>query len=232
MHDRTTIIHTPTHNLKESLSFYQRLQFLILSRENPTIVTDGKIMVEINPDRFARAGLKLIREDWSAELNGLSSIANVVPLDDGYLLSDPNGVRIYLTTRKLDIDYEYPDQPFALTGNFAGVSLESTDLQRCVAFWELLGFNLAQGTVDQGWLTLSDGGNIEISIMKTLSCPHLFFNPSLTYFNGKNNLEHIDKIKAAGISIAEEVTCFNQEGIVDNIIIRDPGGYGFFIFND
>jgi len=71
-----------------------------------------------------------------------------------------------------------------------------------------------------------------VSFMQPNSCPHLFFNPSMTYFNGKNNLPIIAKIREAGILITEEITHFNQEGIVDNIIIRDPGGYGFFIFSD
>ncbi len=68
--------------------------------------------------------------------------------------------------------------------------------------------------------------------MKPNACPHLFFNPSLTYFNGKNNIDIIAKIRALNISITEEITHFNKEGKVDNIIIRDPGGFGFFLFND
>ena len=52
-------------------------------------------------------------------------------------------------------------------------------------------------------------------------------------FNGKeNNPKVIQNIRNVGIPIAEEITTFNKEGIVDNIIIQDPGGYGFFIFND
>ena len=68
--------------------------------------------------------------------------------------------------------------------------------------------------------------------MAANSCPHLFFNPSLTYFNSGRNPEVIAGIRAAGIPISEEITIFNKEGRVDNIIIRDPGGYGFFLFND
>ena len=63
-------------------------------------------------------------------------------------------------------------------------------------------------------------------------CPHLFFNPSLTYFNGGQNLPVIKAIREAGIPIAEEITHFNEEGVVDNVVLRDPGGLGMFIFND
>jgi hypothetical protein len=69
--------------------------------------------------------------------------------------------------------------------------------------------------------------------MKPNICPHLFFNPSMTYFNGKEgNPKVIAKVRELDIPIAEEITHFSKDGSVDNIIIRDPGGYGFFLFND
>ena len=42
----------------------------------------------------------------------------------------------------------------------------------------------------------------------------------------------IEGIRKAGIDIEEDITAFNEKGIVDNIIIREPGGIGFFIFSD
>ena len=64
------------------------------------------------------------------------------------------------------------------------------------------------------------------------ACPHLFFNPSLTYFNSGKNLEVVEKLRKADVPILEEITAFNPEGKVDNVILRDPGGFGFFVFND
>jgi len=97
---------------------------------------------------------------------------------------------------------------------------------------ELLPLVQTMGGVEQGWIGLTNDSSFNISIMNALACPHVFFNPSLSYFNGKNNLDIIAKIRAKEIPIAEEVTVFNKEGIVDNIILRDPGGFGFFIFSD
>ena len=42
----------------------------------------------------------------------------------------------------------------------------------------------------------------------------------------------IEGVRTANIDITEEISHFNPDGIVDNIIIRDPGGLGFFIFSD
>ena len=65
-----------------------------------------------------------------------------------------------------------------------------------------------------------------ISLIQAQQCPHLFFNPSVTYLNGSHNLEIIHK----KIEITKEVTEFNGE--VDKIILRDSRGLGFFVFND
>ncbi len=46
--------------------------------------------------------------------------------------------------------------------------------------------------------------------MKPLQCPYLFFNPSLTYFNGKENEATIDSIKKQGVLITEEITQFQR----------------------
>ena len=43
-----TLLQTPTNDLRQSLDFYQRLQFQVLSEANPTLVTDGKALIEIN----------------------------------------------------------------------------------------------------------------------------------------------------------------------------------------
>jgi hypothetical protein len=225
------IIHTPTPNLKDSLDFYNRINFKIVSEKNPTMVTDGQALIEINPDRYARCGIKLFKQSWSQEIAELNKLTAVTPLENYSILADPSGVWIYLVEGQSDTAFKQQEKCFGFTGNFSGLSLETTDLNRSHEFYGILGFEKSYGSVDQGWISLSYK-NFIISLMKPLNCPHLFFNPSLTYFNGNNNLSVIKKLKDAGISFTEEITHFNKDGIVDNVIIRDPGGYGFFIFSD
>ena len=69
-----SIIQTPTNNLKNSLDFYKKLNFQVLSEENPTLVSDGKATIEINANRFARAGIKLFAADWSAVVTKLKEL--------------------------------------------------------------------------------------------------------------------------------------------------------------
>jgi hypothetical protein len=224
------LIQTPTPQLESSIDYYSKLGFKQIS-ENPVIFTDGKANIEINPDRYARAGFKFFKPSWEIEIQQLKGLTNVTTTKEGYLISDPSGVWIYLIEKEFNPVVANEEFSFGLLGNYVGISLESTDSKKSFEIYQILGFDLAFGTLEGGFFSLSHKG-FTISIMKPLSCPHLFFNPSLTYFNGKNNLDIIAKVRTLKIPITENITFFNKEGIVDNIIIRDPGGMGFFIFND
>lgn len=227
-----SLIQTPTNQLKNSLDFYQKLGFKVLSNKEQTIVTDGKAVIEINPDRFARAGVKLYKKKWTAEVTKLRKITTVHKTDKGFILSDASGVWIYLVEGILNVKHKPTKASFSVLGNYAGLSLESTAIATSVAVWKALGFKTS-GSPEQGWVACMNDDGMTVNIMNPQMCPHLFFNPSLTYFNGKeNNPKVIKRIRALKIPITEEITHFNDEGAVDNVIIRDPGGYGFFIFND
>ncbi len=228
----TVIVHTPTNHLEQSLGFYKKLQYKNLTEENANILTDGHAIIEINPDRYARAGLKIYKQSWAKEIVALEKLTTVHKLAEGHLVNDFNGCWIYLMEGEMNPAPDLAGKSTGLTGNFQGMSLESSDMARSVEVWEALGFSIKMGTVENGFLLLDNQEGFTISLMKPQTCPHLFFNPSLTFFNGENNIKVIENIRKAGIQIAEEITHFNKEGIVDNIIIRDPGGLGFFIFSD
>lgn len=227
-----SLIYSPTNQLENSLAFYEKLGFKTLVDKEKTIVTDGKAVIEISPDRFVRTGVKLYKPNWMKEVTKLKKLTTVHQIKDGYLLGDPNGVRIYLIKGILKLKFKPAKESYSVLGNYAGISLESTDIKKSVEIWKALGFKVS-GSSDQGWVACTNADNLVVNIMNPMMCPHLFFNPSLTYFNGKeNNPKVIKKIRTLKIPITEEITHFNDKGVVDNIIIRDPGGYGFFIFND
>ena len=227
-----TVVHTPTNDLEQSKDFYSRLKFEKLSDSSPTVFTDGKALVEINPDRFARAGIKVYGEDLSEEIASLKKVTEIMETENGSIASDPNGIWLYLSESDFGVEYETKKESFGITGNYAGLSIEALDVEKTIAFWEAAGFKKSSGDISQGWAMYSNGSGGDISIMKPLMCPHLFFNPGMTYFNGGKNLTNIGLMREAGIPITEEITHFSSDGVADNVIIRDPGGYGFFIFND
>lgn len=227
-----SLLQSPTPNPEWSRDFYTKLKFSVVEHEHRTLYTDGKVLVEVNPSRYARAGIRLLAESWYDTVGSLAETVNITELEDGYLIADPSNVWVYLEETEEEIDFSPQDHSSSLAGNYAGLSFESPDFPRSVAFWTALGFSLSFGDAQSGFAGLTNKDEMTISLMKPNSCPHLFFNPSMTYFNSGKNPEIIEKIREAGIPITEEITHFNKEGLVDNIIIRDPGGFGFFIFND
>ena len=223
---------TPTPALQDSLNFYQRLGFKTLKNEDSAWVSDGQVLIEINPDNKTRAGVKLYRDSWDDVVPGLEAVTSIQTNETNMVLGDPSGVCLYLETGP-GPDFELSEAKSEETlGNYAGLSLETPDFDRSAEFWSALGLKQTCGALEQGWVVYSEPDGLGVSLMKFASCPHLFFNPSLTYFNGGNGLPVIERLRANGVEFAEEVTHFNKEGLVDNAILRDPGGYGFFIFND
>jgi len=224
-----TIIHTPTPDLNKSIAFYTRMGFFPIA--NSTCFTDGKSIIEINPTRFARPGIKLIAESWTATVEKLNSLTEVISSDSGFLLGDGTGTWIYLIESNETITIPQNCSP-SLFGNNQGITIESIDIENAAKIWSTIGFKTVAGEIEQGWISLVNDEGTVINIMTPNCCPHLFLNPSISYFNGTNNPEIIQKIRATGIEIKEEITHFNKENAVDNIIMADPGNIGFFIFND
>ena len=195
-------------------------------------MTDGKALILIDPEKKARHGVRLYADSWEQSLSQLRPNHQIKEIDGVHVLADPNGVKVYLHEGPSPVEDFQAQDCFGIPGNFAGISLETSEFERSSKFWQALGFQQSSGGLEQGWCGMTNGEDFGISLMVAGSCPHLVFNPSLTYFNGGKNLPVIAAIKDAGIPITEEITHFNDKGIVDNIIIRDPAGYGFYIFND
>ena len=227
-----TYLISPTPKLTKSIDFYDRLGFRIEMSDSGALVSDGQAFLEINTQRYTRAGIVICRDNWDDVISALSDKYPYAITDDGYVLSDPSGTWVYLNHGPTKYQLNPQDKSFSLLGNYVGLSLEVLSIENALEFYSLLGFEKSSGSAEQGWVSLKNSDGVAISLMKPLVCPHLFYNPSLTYFNGGNNMEVIDKIRKAEIPITEEITHFNKDGLVDNVILRDPGGFGFFIFND
>ena len=224
-----TIIQTPTPNYELSCNFYKKIGYAIDKIEGKTYLHSKGVTIELNEDRFSRAGLKCFGNNWTQFLIDCGLMPNATKTPNGFLITSPCGCPIYLE----DMPKQIPQsEKTPLIGNFAGFSLETNQMEESSQFWALFGYKQTMGNIDQGWLALSNDEGFSISLMKYQYCPHIFLNPSLSYFNGTDNLSIIKQVKEAGIAITEEITHFNPEGIVDNIIIQDPAGLGFFIFSD
>ena len=223
-------LQTPTPDLQNSIAFFTTLGYEIIQREDYTLAYDRQMTFMINTKQTARAGVSIIKKDWNEEIIKLREHTHVIEKEGGYYFADSSGCWFHLLTE--EIEGILKTESSCILGNYAGLSLESMDIECSSNILKVLNFELTAGSVEQGWLTFTDAMMNTINIMAPFACPHIFLNPSVSFFNGAQNQKIIENIRALDISIMEEVTAFNKEGIVDNVILREPGGYGFFVFND
>lgn len=227
-----TIIQAAAPTQEKSQSFYENASFKIEHSGENTYAYCNQLLLLFNDDPLARSGLRFYSDNWERILIDNHIESQMTKTDDGYIIKSPEGCTLYL-----DLTEAYFIDPPAKTenslfGSYAGFSLESTNLTHSIAFWKIFDFTVTSGNPAHGYIGLTNPGGFAISIMTYQVCPHLFIIPSLSFFNSGKNLPVIEKIRENGIHILEEITRFNKEGVVDNIIIQDPGGLGFFIFND
>ena len=79
------IIQTPTPNLNESLSFYRKLGFQTLQVKPFPLLTDGTVVIRINDDNFARAGIRLKKRSWKEELLALAEHGKLFKTETSHL---------------------------------------------------------------------------------------------------------------------------------------------------
>ena len=220
---------TPAPSPERSGAFLTGLGFAPIAA-GARLMTDGAALIDVDPEPRARAGVRVWREALSAAAGETLELCGAAAFEGGHLVSAPSGVPVWV------MDAPGPDLELAprgeVLGSYAGVSLETPSLARSLAFWGgLLGYQVAAGGADQGWVTLRRPEMVDLSLMGPLACPHSFANPSFTYFNGGRNPEVLDAIRTRGVEIFEEVGA--KDGApAENVILREPGGVGFFVFND
>src|SRR5688572_7040486 len=144
------IVTTPTNKLENSIDFYEKLGFKKVEAGEQHLYTDGKVIMEIDPERYARAGMKLYNSSWASEVEVVSSLAVVNKLKNGgYLLSDASGVWIYLVESEPAFEVETAEASFSALGNFSGLTFETTDLKRSADIYRALGFSAVFGDDSQ-----------------------------------------------------------------------------------
>jgi predicted lactoylglutathione lyase len=225
-----TWLYAATANPQKSKDFYTRLGFKALDQKR-TWFTEGSLILELANDTKARNGIKIYSSNWDLLKDTLKEEQEIFEYDDGFCTNGPSHVWFYFEKEKPNIELR-PKSSFSLAGNYAGVSIEVADMEHSESWLKNIGFEITMDNREHGWLSMKNKDGFGLSLLKYGSCPHSFINPSLTFFNSGKNEVFIQKIKENNIPILEEITCFNPQGIIDNVILQDPAGPGIFMFND
>ena len=203
------LLESPLIKKEESITFYTKLGFDVDYTNGVYLAKENRFGIVLNPDKNSSVALRIY---------GRKKTTSFV---------SPSGVLIRL------FNHECPfalGEKSSILGNYSGISLETNSLRDSFLFWQELGFE-GNYSPSPGWIELSNKGQ-QLSIQKAKLCPHVFHNPSVSFFNGQKNKKIIHKIKQVELPIEEEVRFSSQEEVAQNIILKDPGGIGFFIFND
>ncbi len=203
------IVESPTPQLQESLSYYKSIGFQCTAWNKGYLCQTQDLTIFLNSNPYSRPCI------------------NLLGAQEQKIEASPSGTWVKQEREKLSL----PDvKDKSLLGNYGGVCIETLDLNASFIFWQAKGF---KGNLEPeaSWCSLKNENGDTISLLKANSCPHLFTNPSLAFFNGHQNSGIIQQIKTLKLPIKQEVI-FRNETTADNLVISDPGGLGFFIFND
>jgi hypothetical protein len=192
-------------------------------------VYDRSVVIFVSDLTKERLGLSLCQADWSSELDAVRAYAVPLEIEGGSLISDSSGMHVKLLQNTIELPSSSDN---SILGSYSDLSIEVVEFERSKLIWQALGYSQTGGDEKQGWIVLSKDGQTSISLIKAGSCPHIFRNPGLNYFNGTSNGQIIQRVRESGVTIGEELTVFSETGVVDNIILQDPAGLMFFLFND
>lgn len=218
------IYQTPTPNLSDSVAFFKKAGWEQVDHENQLIFRDKNQIVRINSGVHVRPGLVVFASDEEKRPGIFQKVG------EDWIASCPSNIWVYWEkeTREIPIG----DQN-SILGNPAGLTIETLNMTESLKFYTQLGFTVSGGDASHGFVSMQHESGFGLTLLQAGMCPHLFLNPSISYFNGKEgNPKVIEKIRQEGLTILQEVDHFNEQKIVDNLILREPGGMGFFIFND
>ena len=89
-------VQTPNADLNQSIVFYEKLGFEIRTQGLKIVVIDSQICIEINQERTARICIQLHQNSRNNSLLQLKDRTPIIKIEEGYLITDPNGIWIKL----------------------------------------------------------------------------------------------------------------------------------------
>jgi hypothetical protein len=198
----------------------------IASDDESTLLTDGNLYFDLRRAEKNKTMLSYCVHDVTnaVEMAQNLEIDIVEKSPHHVIVREPNGLLILLAGPDVVSLRDFEKKPSSLCGTFYEASLETNDVDRSIVWWQNVGFKVTAHK--DTWCTLDDG-KIMIGLYKKGNCPHLFRNPSLTYFEPDMG-ERIAELKKEGIQFLQEE---KEIGMKGHAIAESPDGQYFFLFS-
>lgn len=234
-----------TTDLEKSLACYKMLGYKELFRADWPFkwiqITDGVVLIMLKEDVKPYLALTYYTNDIAKVVAGLEQKGIRFEMKAGktdhvkrYLMRSPDGLPISLVNiidgfsqppgpgmlQMKPEDYFNPDKYVNKTcGLFGELAHPVTDLDKSIAFWEMLGFKaLSKFTSPYPWAIVTDG----LAIVGLHQSDH-FSYPAITYFASDSQAK-IAALKKAGLKNIKE-----QDPA--NIVITTPEKQHIFLYN-
>ncbi|MBI3579604.1 MAG: VOC family protein [Ignavibacteriales bacterium] len=224
-------------NLKETLPFYLTLGFQIVGQDVVPYpwaqLTDGFILITLGQDTGEASGLAFFASDMEQRAERLKKDdikveKTKMKIGDWYqtVVYDPDNFPIHLIGYDAAKLPKLPGKPISKCGQFAEISIEVSDLQKSLAFWNQLGFSPEAGGTSK-WCS-TNNGVFQLGLYEKGSAPHGFHNPCITYFE-PDMAQRLAGLSKEGIKYIFEFPP-NKEGLLESAIAEAPDGQYFFLF--
>lgn len=211
---------------EKTKAFCRTLGFTAVSVDDTAaLMTDGNYFFDIRHAEKPATTLSYCVSDISDAIHMAENleIAIIEKSKHHAILKEPNGLLILLISPEILSLSEFPKNPSSLCGTLYEISLETADTERSISWWQNVGFKVL--TRQKTWCTLDDG-KIKIGLYEKGSCPHVFRNPSLAYFES-DMAERIARLKEKGMTFAQEE---EEVGMKGHAVAESPDGQYFFLF--
>ena len=223
-----------THDIQESLEFYQRLGFAQAEAGDVwshryTVITDGRLILGLHEYEFASPSLTYVRPELAAHLDALrvhdvkfefEKTGDDQFNEAGFL--DPDGQMVTLLEARTFSPLSPNAEGESQCGHFSEYTIPSRNVEAAIAFWEPLGF-VTTHREDKPFPTAtltSEPINLGFSQAREFKAPALtFVEPDMEVRLAKLEYEKFD--------VSRKIP--GRKKSTKNGLLRSPEGLGLLL---
>jgi predicted lactoylglutathione lyase len=229
--------HISTNDVGRSISFYELMGFKELADSKKPFkwvaLSDGTLNILLAENEFY--GLCFYSEEMeekAAEIEGqgIEYVKQDMQLGDTWykVVKDPNDFLVSLISEVPKYFNQVKISEFEPRGKFSEIGIRSDKINESVKFWEKLGFEKKENTINPEKKRVSmNDGTTGIAFYSPGSHEHYFEAPALTFYD-KKMYAIIKDLKDAGLKFQEEMR--DDNGTIVNAVALSPEGQTFFLF--